>query len=84
MIDIPPDLFAWAERRPPEKVVDFDARKKTLPRWHRLRLKPLAYYDRAVARQRGQLPPCPVIAFPVPHPASPGSYSAGPPRQVQR
>jgi hypothetical protein len=81
MIDIAIDLFAWAERRPVEKVVDFETRKKSLPRWHQLRQKPLQYYDRAVARQRGQLPPCPILRFHDLHPVSPGSYGTEPSRR---
>lgn len=77
MIDIARDLFDWADR--PQTVVDFRHRRERLPRY--ARLHPLRHYDRAVARQRGQLPPCPIIAFPVPHPASPGSYSPEPSRR---
>ena len=77
MIDIPADLFAWADR--PQTVVDFRHRRETLPRYERLH--PLRHYDVAVARQRGQMPPCPIIAFPDRHPASPGSYSPEPTRR---
>lgn len=75
MNDFAADLFAWAERRPLETVVVFETRKRTLARWHELRKRPLAYYDRAEARLRGALPPAPILAFPDRHPASPGAYS---------
>lgn len=64
MTDIASDLFDWAARRPPEKVVHFLEKRKSLPRWQAIRLKPLAGYDRAVAHQSGQLPPAPNAAGP--------------------
>lgn len=80
MTEIPADLFAWADR--PQTVVDFRSRRERLPRYERLH--PLRHYDRAVARQRGEMPPAPIIAFPDRHPASPGSYSPGPAARAQR
>lgn len=75
MSDFPTDLFDWANSRPPETVIDFATRRERLPRWHQIRMQPLAGYDRAVARQRGQLQPAPILPFPPLHPASPGSYT---------
>lgn len=79
MTDIATDLFAWAESRPPESVVQFLDKRKTLPRWQSIRLKPLAGYDRAVARENGEMPPAPILAFPRRCPAS-GSCSPEPQR----
>lgn len=74
MTEIASDLFSWAERLPPEKVVSFRSKREELPRWHAISLQPLAGYDRAVARQRGKLAPAPILPFPRRHPASPGTY----------
>ncbi|WP_156410269.1 hypothetical protein [Bosea sp. Root381] len=74
MNDIPTDLFAWADR--PQTVVDFRARRETLPRYERLH--PLRHYDIAVARMERRIPPAPILRFPAIHPASPGSYTGGP------
>lgn len=80
MTDIASDLFDWAARRPPEKVVQFLDKRKSLPRWQAIRLKPLAGYDRAVARESGEMPPAPILRFARPHPVSPGSYPPEPQR----
>jgi hypothetical protein len=80
MTDIARDLFDWADRRPPEAVVDFDEKRRTLPRWRELRKTPLAGYDRAMARKSGKLAPAPVLRFPVIHPASHLAYVDGPAR----
>lgn len=73
MIDIAPDLFAWADSQPPQVVVDFLARRETLFRWQHAH--PLAGYDRRVARREGRLAPAPILHFPRRHPVSAGAYS---------
>lgn len=80
MTDIATDLFAWAENQPHRSVVQFLDKRKTLPRWQAIRLKPLAGYDRAVARENGEMPPAPILRFPRPHLASPGSCPPKPQR----
>lgn len=80
MSEIATDLFAWADQQPPETVVDFAVKRKTLPRWREMRKTPLAGYDRAMARKAGKLAPAPILRFPVIHPAGHLAYVDGPAR----
>lgn len=76
MSDVQSDLFAWAAGQP-QTVIDLKQRRAAMRRWpDRLR-----GFDLSIARGRGDIPPAPIIAFPRPHPASPGSYSPAPTRR---
>lgn len=71
------DLFSWAAEQPDEQaVINFLERREHLPRWKWWRENfRYRYLDRVIDREDGKLAPAPILAFPLRHPASPGSYS---------
>lgn len=59
-------------------VVDFLAKRPTMARWILGGRRDLQAFDLWFARKEGEIPPAPIIAFPKPHPASPGAYRPDP------